>query len=391
MTAPSRQPRIVMMGTARGQRGGVATVVELYHSAGLFAGEDVEYLPTHCRGGVARKAAVAARAAVALTRRLIARRVAAVHLHTSSGASFWRKALYAALARAAGVPYLIHLHGGRFVEFFGQRPQWQRRLIVGTLAHARGVIVLSSQWSERVAAIAPGVRTFVLPNPVRFPATPAFDGRDAATVLFLGQVTPQKGVFDLVHAVAMIGARVPSAQLVIGGTGCLAEVLDLAARLGIGQRVCCLGWLDHERKSHWLSRSAVLALPSHAEAQPMVVLEAMAIGLPVVATRVGGLPELVSDLETGLLVDPGDRVALSDALARLLTDRRLARELAVVASERIACHALDAVVGRLRSIYHSAGVLAPPDPAGTGVANAASRDRAEEPGESQTLCEERAK
>jgi glycosyltransferase involved in cell wall biosynthesis len=145
-------------------------------------------------------------------------------------------------------------------------------------------------------------------------------------ILTVGRVVPVKGQSLLVEAVAELRRRGIDARLTIVGDGPqLADLRALAARLGVGDHVDFAGPVgQHEIAAHY-ARADVFALPSFAEGLPVVLMEAMASGLPVVASRITGVPELVEEGVSGLLVAPGRGDELTDALERVLREPPQAR------------------------------------------------------------------
>src|SRR5690606_20518716 len=137
----------------------------------------------------------------------------------------------------------------------------------------------------------------------------------------------EKGAYDLIDAMARITRSHPSVQLLLGGDGDLQEAAERAKQLGVQDSVKLLGWVTGERKANLLSSASVFCLPSYNEGLPMSLLEAMASGLPVVTTPVGGIPEAVTDGREGYLVEPGDVGSLADKLRALIDNRILAREM----------------------------------------------------------------
>jgi glycosyltransferase involved in cell wall biosynthesis len=181
-------------------------------------------------------------------------------------------------------------------------------------------------------------------------------------ILFSGTLLPLKHIDDLVGALPDVVARVPEARLHIAGDGRDADyVAGLQRRvetLGVGNRVTFLGQISAEAMLDEYARASVLVLPSAHEASPMVIAEAMASGLPIVATRVGGVPYLVDDGASGYLVELEDSTALSARIAELLDDPRRARQLGAVgrarASERFRGKA---VARRARAVYEAAAAI----------------------------------
>jgi glycosyltransferase involved in cell wall biosynthesis len=353
--------RIVMLGTAPDTRGGIAAVLAAYREAGLFERWPIEYLATHCEGGAAAKLFAAARALWRFAALLAAERRVVLHVHCASRASFWRKALFMALAHAARCPVIFHLHGGGFAQFYESECGALRRWLVRRLLdRAACVIALSERWRNWLAQVSANPRLVCIPNPVCLPAAAQLRGPPRGrrnVVLFLGRIEPAKGIPELLDAFAGLRAGAPDALLVCAGEGDGEAASRQAQRLGLGDAVRFPGWIGAEEKRAWLARAAVFVLPSHVEGLPMSLLEAMAAGVPVVASAVGGIPDVVHDGVNGFLVAPGDRVALLRALGKVLHDPQLGAALGAAGREAMrARHAPDRVLAPLEALYARLGV-----------------------------------
>ena len=317
-----------MIGTAPGTRGGVSALVEVYAAQGLFQRWGVVYVSTHRDGTTARKLGVAAGAWLDVLWRLVLGRVSLLHVHIASDMSFWRKAMFIVPARMLGVPYLLHVHGGDFLGFYNHRSLPTAQAFIRWIYRgAHRVIVLSEEWRGILASVEPASRIVVIPNPVEIPAWSARLMDPPPQVLFLGVLEERKGVHDLLRAWARVVARHPKARLVLAGTGSDRAVAELAATLGIAGSVAMPGWVGPDERARLLRASWAFALPSHLEAMPMAVLEAMAAGLPVVATNVGGIPTAVSHGVSGFLVEPRDPGALAQSLDALLANAGMRRSM----------------------------------------------------------------
>jgi glycosyltransferase involved in cell wall biosynthesis len=192
----------------------------------------------------------------------------------------------------------------------------------------------------------------VLPNAVALPQAGGARS-EPGRILFLGRLEAAKGVEDLLDAVALLAPRFPALRLVLAGSGELDAWRRGAARRGIVERVELTGWVDAAARSAQLARAAVFCLPSHAEGLPMALLEAMAAGKAVVASRVGGIPDAVRDGVNGLLVPPRDAPALAAALARVLEDAGLQQSLGARARATVdRDYSTEAICGRLAAIYN---------------------------------------
>jgi glycosyltransferase involved in cell wall biosynthesis len=349
-----------MVGTDLEGMGGVRAVVRGYLDGGLFERYDCVYVASHRAGNLWVKIFTALKAWVRVA--ILLRRLDAplVHVQTASRGSFWRKTVVCLMARAAGRPYLVHLHGGGFSRFYeSETGPLGRRLIRSTLAHAALVIALSEEWRERLLRICPTARIEILHNAVKIPDQAQRRPRPEPTLLFLGHLLPDKGIYDLVRAFAQVSASIPGATLMLGGVGQTDSLQQLATELGIRERVQLPGWLGPESKSAAFAASTLFLLPSYHEGMPMALLEAMSWGLPVIATPVGGIPQLVTHEVNGLLVAPGDVAALAAAITRLLGDPALRERLGNAARTTIASRfSLDDALARLSSIYHRFGLAA---------------------------------
>ena len=158
-------------------------------------------------------------------------------------------------------------------------------------------------------------------------------------ILSVGRLSREKGHVDLVEALGelrRLNAGLDFKLLIVGEGPERERVERAGVSVGVGDRIVFAGHTDDVRPFY--SLADVLVLPSHSEGSPLVLLEAMSAGLPVVATRVGGVPEIVSDGESALLVAPRDARGMAAALDRALVDDGLARMLAANASARVAKH-----------------------------------------------------
>jgi glycosyltransferase involved in cell wall biosynthesis len=167
----------------------------------------------------------------------------------------------------------------------------------------------------------------------------------------VGRLAPQKGQRHLIEAMPLLLERVPTAHAVIAGGGDLEPYLrELSEELGVAERVHVLGPRpDAPALMHAIN---VFAMPSIWEGFGIVLLEAMAAGRPIVASRVATIPEVVVDGETGLLVPAGDAAALADALARVAEDPDLARRLGEAGRDRLRRHfSVEKMVGDTETLY----------------------------------------
>lgn len=219
-------------------------------------------------------------------------------------------------ARRLGVPYAITAHGSDlnvYAKKWLLRPQ-----VKAALAGACGVVAVSRAIEDEVEALGAGTALQRIPcagfDPALF--APRDQGacrealgidRAARVVLFVGNLVPVKAVDVLLTAWDMLRDR--RARLLIVGDGVERAALQAQAAKALG--VTFLGALPQGEVARWIGAADVLVLPSRSEGTPNVVVEALASGVPVVASRVGGIGELVTDGSNGILVEPGEASALA--------------------------------------------------------------------------------
>jgi glycosyltransferase involved in cell wall biosynthesis len=361
----SHPNHVVMLGTGLETRGGIAAVVSSYRAHGLFERWPIDYVPTHRDGPRLLKLLTAVRALFSLLYQVVRYPRSVLHVHGASRASFWRKSIYMAIGLLAGCRIVFHLHGGGFARFHEDEcGPIARAVIRFFLDRAACIVVVSESWKEWAHGVTANPRIVCIPNPVTLPPPGAGpSAREPGLVVFSGRCEAGKGIFDLLDAAAVLRAQVPRLRIECAGDGDLGKVQRHAASMNLAARVTMRGWLDKEHAEKLLSRAAAFVLPSYAEGLPMSLLEAMAAGCPVVATRVGGIPDLITDGVDGLLVAPGDPHALAAALQRILRDPAFARQLGNAARRTIANrYTAERSLERLEQIYAGLGVRRAPAP-----------------------------
>ncbi|MCL4257257.1 MAG: glycosyltransferase family 4 protein [Anaerolineales bacterium] len=250
-----------------------------------------------------------------------------------SGVAVWFWSLFLSL------PYIVSLRGGDVPGFRPYDFARQHRLLAPLLRRvwrrARAVVANSQGLRSLGAAFEAKVPIAVIPNGVdldRFHVPERAWG--PARLLFVGRVVYQKGLDVLFEALGGLAAH--EWTLTIVGDGPRhAELLAQAGRLGIAERITFAGWKSGAELAAAYAEANLFAYASRHEGMPNALLEAMASGLPAVATRIAGNEELVAEGETGLLVPSEDAAALRDALAKLIADPALRQRYGSEARRRV--------------------------------------------------------
>jgi glycogen(starch) synthase len=228
------------------------------------------------------------------------------------------------------------------------------RLERATLRRADAVVVLTERTAAalRSDGVDPG-RLHTIPSgfePSLFdPATGGGPAGSRPRIGYVGRLAPQKRADLLVRAFGRM--RQPADLVVVGDGPERTRVHHLARTSPAAERITMTGFVEHSAVPAVLASLDVLVLPSAYEEMGSVLVEAMVAGVPVVASDVGGIPEVVRDGETGLLVPPGDVDRLAQALDRLVGDPDLRARLSAGARARSGCYAWPHLAGRVAEVY----------------------------------------
>lgn len=334
------------------EHGGIAAVLKYYRP--YFDG--FAFLPSSRRSSRADKLRYDLGSLFRLGWRLLwDRKIRIVHIHTAAGGSFTKHLYYyAALARLMGRRVVMHCHASRFQTWYESlSPRRQKRLL-RQMARLDRLLVLSQSWKEYFVLIGMDAeRVEVLHNitpPAALARTERVQGAPLR-LLFLGEIGPRKGVFDLLEAMRLLQEKQSGAFFLhIGGNRQEEELRATIRAKGLSDCVLFHGFVSGEQKAALLAQTDVFALPSHNEGLPISILEAMSYGCAILSTPVGGIPEVVCG--NGLLVNPGDAPAIAEALLALQDDA-LRRQMGAQSLETVKAYYPQAVLTHLRSIYLS--------------------------------------
>jgi glycosyltransferase involved in cell wall biosynthesis len=319
-------------------------------------GAGVAHVELDLRRAVAPRADVAAVARFArITRE---HRPQLIHAHSSKAGAVARLARLA----APRVPVIYTPHGYAFAGYFqSSRERLAYKLIERALAPLATRVTCVCEAEARLArSIGPGARVRVVHNGISRPPAGEPDARLVelgARGPVIGALTllrPGKGLETLLAAAPALLARHPHAQLAIVGEGPdLPELSRHARDLGVGDAVHFVG--PTADPSSALRAMDIFVHPSWAEAFPYVILEAMALGRPIVASDVGGIGEAIVHGESGLLTPQRDERALARALGELVGDRERAAQLGHGALSRSRMFTREAMLARLVAVYEEIG------------------------------------
>ena len=344
--ASMKQRSILVLGESRPLTGGIATVIHDQFSSSLAQSYRLVLFDTRKRTRLRRTLLEGVVAQLILLMsylvKLLTLRPDLVHIHAGGGTDIFRKGWDVLLARICRRRVLLHLHGGDFDLFFTPDNQRNLKRIQRIFRQCSGVIALSDFWRSLYVRIVDSETIHVVNNCVDLELYRSLDRSaarqvlnlplNAPVVLHLGSQGKRKGTFDLLRAIPQVLEAAPETVVILVGPdedvhpGAICEGQSLADELGISHAVRFLGARTGQQKLECLGAADLFVLPSYSENFPISILEAMASGLPVISTNVGGIPEILSDASPEDLIEPGDSVALAERIKEYLSNPKLSQE-----------------------------------------------------------------
>lgn len=307
--------KVLVVATSRYTRGGITAVLKLYEKSEMWKQYHCRWIGTHRDGGCLRKILFFLTGFVEYIVLLPFYDI--VHIHFSLPRSAQRKYLFFRIAKIMQKKTVIHLHCGSQIDSI-----WNRTYQT-MFEQCDCALLLSECLKNRIEKYTGKSKKYkVLYNPCpRIDSLCVYEKKNF--ILFSGTLYEGKGYKDLIRAFAKVTNSHPDWKLVFAGNGEEKKALELASDLGITERVLVMGWVNGEAKHKVFTEAKVLCLPSYAEGFPMAILDAWSYGLPVVATPVGGVPDVAVNGENMLLFIPGDVDMLAKQLDWVMSDEGL--------------------------------------------------------------------
>jgi glycosyltransferase involved in cell wall biosynthesis len=347
------RPRLLVIGPLPPPLGGVQLVIDMQRRSRLAQDFELDVVDTSKRqlrwaveNPTWKTPVYFVRDFSRLVRALARLRPDVALVHAAPSLSFLRDWMFMLAARLAGAQVICHYHGTLHTRFPSGETRSGRLIGRFLMSAAHRVIVLGptyqremgKAWGRDDVAWAPNMADIGLFR--NMPAdTPApWLARDDKAVLFVGRLSASKGIYDLFDAIPRVLERHPDTKFVLVGVAERAALEPViraeAERRGIAPRITFLGSLEGREKAAAFVTSKLIVVPSWSEAFPLVIPEAMAAGLPVIATTVGAIPDFVKDGEDGFLIAPKNPRMLAESICRLLDDEGLRQRISNRVRER---------------------------------------------------------
>lgn len=339
-------------------KGGIGAIIEVYQS--FF--ECFNFVPSY-RGYNSNllKSGFFLKQIFVLTKVLLEnKKIEIVHIHGSHGGSFYRKFILFLIAKKVFKKKIVyHIHSGTYNSFYFSSSKLQKKLIRYFVGNADALIGLAPYWGKFLSdnfecKKAPFIINNVIHKPDTVSSLEINNQFPCLNLLFLGKIGHNKGIFDLVE---MLEKRKDffsdKIKLYIGGDGDTEKLKNIISKQGLDNLITYVGWVDNEKKRDLFLKTHIYILPSYNEGLPISVLEAMSYALPVIATPVGGIPEVVENNINGILVTPGDQDTLESALCFFLKNTDKIKEYGIRSLAKVQSHFPDYVSRQLEELYKS--------------------------------------
>lgn len=331
-------------------KGGIASVVNGYREHDFSGKCEVSYIESYRNGSKWEKLAKALKGYLLFFREMILNKPDIVHIHSSFGPSFYRKMPFIYMACFRGVPVINHIHGAEFETFYLKASDRKKRRIRKVYGKCTMLIALSEEWKRNLESVVSPEKITVIENYCKIPDLSGTEKKKQ--ILFLGEIGKRKGCYDIPEIYGRVlekGERLP---LIMAGDGELAEVKKLFEDRDLQKDISFPGWVRGADKDKCLKESGIFLFPSYYEGMPMAVLEAMAYGMAIVTTRVGGIPHLLEDGVNGYLCEPGDIEGLSKRLLELSKDGDKRRKMGERARQKaIEEYSMESHIKKLMDLY----------------------------------------
>lgn len=327
--SPATKHRVLMVGMHLTKtRGGISTLIAEILKSSLKDDFEFTYIESQAEDfGKFGKAFLAVRAIARFSLNCVSKRPNLIYVHLGSNASLYRESIFIFLAKLFGKKVIAHFHAGDIDNYYPFQRKIGQKFIQTALGLSDCIIAVSKESARQLREITQSQNISVITNAIdisifngekKLSTDVKHDG--AVRLLFVGAIGKLKGEKDLIRALAILRDGKPNLKVSFLGYG--AESLkEYCDELEITDFVEYLGAVSMDERVRFFQQSDIFVLPTYAEAMPMSVIEAMAAGLPVISTQVGGIPELIEDGADGLLFTPGDVNALAEKISFLLNNK----------------------------------------------------------------------
>lgn len=352
--------KILMIGADLSSNGGIASVVKCYYREWQKNRNEIEIIFLKTSYYKDKKAAYEffmffnslLKALFILT----TKKISIVHIHTSSGFSFLRKSFFVIISKIYLKKVIFHIHASTFYNFFLNKNSLLKFYIHKILKISDLIITLCHDWEVKLKTKYSNINVITLYNPIvirQRAHRKDYEQANSLKILFMGFLIPSKGIFDILKiAKKLYDINVNNIKFIIAGKGELEKALiKFINANSLNEIVKYVGWVADQKKYDLLESADIFLLPSYNEGMPISILEAMSYSMPIISTRIAGIPDLVNNGKNGFLCNPGQVDEISKIILFLNNNKSLLNAMAKNSYERSKFFASDIIFHKLKAIY----------------------------------------
>ena len=286
----------------------------------------------------------------------ITQKIDVIHIHSSFKYSFLRKSIFALIGNLFKKNVIFHIHASDFYSFYIDQKNYLLRKFINFILRKNSTnIVLCHDWKKKLK-MSYGIDNVTVirnPNPNKILHRKTLRSHEKVIFLFMGLYIPSKGIIDLIQATALIKREgLDTFCMTLCGKGEMEREIDSKIEeYNLNGNIINKGWVSGEVKENCFKEADVLVLPSYKEGMPMVILEAFSYGLPVIATNISGIPELITHGENGFLFRPGDIESLAIYMKTMMSDAALRKRMGAKSIQYAARFDRDVIAQEWKNIY----------------------------------------
>lgn len=320
--------KVCMIVPSFSAKGGIATVVNGYKKSQLEKKYDIRYIESYCDGYKLSKIYKAVQAYIIFLKEVIFNRPDLLHVHSSFGGSFYRKLPFIIIASWLNIPIINHIHGSDLTSLYINASKKKRKLVTKCFDRCTHLVVLSYEAKKKMQIVKTKTPITIIENyGIVHKDSLRQKNHIRKKILFLGFITELKGCLDIPEIACKIIRKCNNVEFILAGTGNVEEIKKILYRKKIDGYFSFPGWVRNEKKDNLFKEADIFFLPSYTEAMPMSILEAMGYGLPIVASDVGGIPQLIENGKNGFMSTPGDIDGFASNLLTLIKNSNLSYEM----------------------------------------------------------------
>lgn len=340
--------KILYIGHSFNDKGGVSTlernyqnIIDPYNHIAIFdCGSFIKKVKTLCYG-------IFSMVKLLCTEK----QIKVVHIHVTSGIDFYRNCIPIIVARLFSKRIVLHIHGGAFIVFC----QKHRRITTLFINMVDMVFVVSDFLKRELIAFnfsPPIHRLYNILNTTNIQNKRPSNNCEKIIIGFLGAINENKHILDVVYLFHLHHELQDYYNLKIAGVGENDKLIGMINKYNLNHCIDYLGWIDGKEKDDFFNKIDLLVQPSDFESFGLSILEAMAYGIPSIATRVGGIPELIDDGKNGFLIERNDWEELYNKLISIYNDTSIIKKMRKACYERVQLFHPNTICNQLKKYYY---------------------------------------